>query len=43
MKIIIKDKDNNIIKLYENTTNPIQVSVIAHKHEFWVLKIILKF
>lgn len=35
MKIIIKDKDNNIIKAYENITNPIQVSVITHKHEFW--------
>lgn len=35
MKIIIKDKDNKIIKVYENITNPIQVSVIASKHEFW--------
>lgn len=35
MKIIIKDKDNKIIKVYENITNPIQVSVIACKHEFW--------
>ena len=35
MQIIIKDKDNNIIKVYENITNTVQVSVIAHKHEFW--------
>jgi hypothetical protein len=35
MKIIIKDKDNKVIKVYENITNPIQVSVIASKHEFW--------
>ena len=35
MKIIITDKDNKIIKIYENITNPIQVSVIASKHEFW--------
>lgn len=35
MKIIIKDKDNQIIKVYENITNPIQVSVIDSKHEFW--------
>lgn len=35
MKIIIKDKDNQVIKVYENITNPIQVCVIASKHEFW--------
>ena len=35
MKIIIKDKDNQVIKVYENITNPIQVSAIAYKHEFW--------
>ena len=36
MKIIIKDKDNKVIKVYEkNITNCIQVSVIASKHEFW--------
>ena len=34
MKIIIKDKNNQVIKVYD-ITNPIQVSVIAHKHEFW--------
>jgi len=35
MKIIIKDKNNQVIKVYENITNCVQVSVIAHKHEFW--------
>ena len=36
MKIIIKDKNNQVIKVYENIiTNCIQVSVIASKHEFW--------
>lgn len=35
MKIIIKDKDNKIIKVYQNITNPIQVSVMAYNHEFW--------
>ena len=40
MKIIIKDKDKNnqVIKVYENITNCIQVSVIASKHEFWEYK-----
>ena len=37
MKIIIKDKNNQAIKVYE-ITNCIQVSVIASKHEFWEYK-----
>lgn len=35
MKIIIKDKNNQVTKVYENITNCIQVSVIANNHEFW--------
>ncbi len=35
MKIIIKDKNNQVIKVCENITNCIQASVIASKHEFW--------
>ena len=34
MKIIIKDKNNQVTKVYE-ITNCIQVSVIANNHEFW--------
>jgi hypothetical protein len=34
MKIITKDKDGNILKIYD-VTNPIQVSVIASKYDFW--------
>jgi len=35
MKIIIKDKNNQVIKVYENITNCVQVFVIASIHEFW--------
>jgi hypothetical protein len=35
MRIRICDENGRTIKIYENITNPIQVSVIASKHEFW--------
>lgn len=38
MKIIIKDKNNQVIKVCENISNCIQISVIASKHEFWEYK-----
>jgi hypothetical protein len=34
VKIITKDKDGKVLKVYE-VSNPIQVSVIASKNEFW--------
>jgi hypothetical protein len=34
VRIITKDKDGNILKIHE-VSNPIQVSVIASKYDFW--------
>jgi hypothetical protein len=34
VKITTKDKEGNILKIYE-VSNPIQVSVIASKYDFW--------
>jgi hypothetical protein len=35
MRIRICDENGRTIKIYENITNPIHVSVIAYTHEFW--------
>jgi hypothetical protein len=35
MRIRICDENGQTIKIYENITNPIQVSIIAYKYEFW--------
>lgn len=34
MKIIVKDENGIVLKVYD-VSNPIQVSVIANKYEFW--------
>lgn len=34
MKIIVKDENGIVLKVYE-VNNPIQVSVIANKYDYW--------
>lgn len=34
MKIIVKDKNGKVLKVYD-VSNPIQVSVIANKYDYW--------